>query len=195
MTNPPPIILRASGALGLFAQVDEVDAENLREWLTEDEVVFSFNPPEAARLVQPGKVVFVFGRRHPRVVADAPPALAPHALDERVIRDLSETRTKGGLTLLQVTAPRVLADTKQLMQTCEESISQHDARTLSQLAHRIKGNCLVIGATEAAGLAQALDDFAQLADLRAAKRALRELENALVRVDAAVLRAIAPASA
>ena len=71
MTNPPPIILKASGALGLFAHVDEIDADNLRDWLTEDKVAFSINPPEAAHLAQPGKVVFVFGRRHPRVVADA----------------------------------------------------------------------------------------------------------------------------
>lgn len=71
MTNPLPIILNACGALGLFAHVDEVDAGNLRDWLTEDGIVFSIDPSEAERLAQPGKVIFVFGRRHPRVVADA----------------------------------------------------------------------------------------------------------------------------
>ena len=38
--------------------------------LTEDRVPFSFNPPEAANLAQLGKAVFVFGRRHPRVVTE-----------------------------------------------------------------------------------------------------------------------------
>jgi hypothetical protein len=71
MTNRPPVILKANGALGLFVHVDETDAEELRDCLTADEVVFSFNPPEAEHLAQPGKATFVFGRRHPRVVAEA----------------------------------------------------------------------------------------------------------------------------
>ncbi len=71
MINPPPVILRASGAHGLFAHVDEVDAENLCDFLAEDRVEFLFNPPEAEPLAQPGKALFVFGRRHPRVIAEA----------------------------------------------------------------------------------------------------------------------------
>jgi len=69
MNNPPPVILKANGRVGLFIHYDEAEAVELRDCLTADEVEFSFNPPEAARLVQPGKAVFVFGRRHPRVVA------------------------------------------------------------------------------------------------------------------------------
>ena len=69
--EPSPLILRASGAHGLFTLVDEIDAENLRAFLTEDDMEFSFNPPGSEHLAQPGKALFVFGRQHPRVVADA----------------------------------------------------------------------------------------------------------------------------
>ncbi len=61
--------LKASDPLGLFIHYDEAGAGELRDCLTADEILFSFNPPEAATLAQPGKAVFVFGRRHPRVVA------------------------------------------------------------------------------------------------------------------------------
>ena len=68
-TDPPPVILKADGPLGLFIHYDEAGAGEFRDCLTADEIPFSFNPPEAANLAQPGKAVFVFGRRHPRVVA------------------------------------------------------------------------------------------------------------------------------
>ena len=70
LANPAPVILKASSSLGLFIHYDEAEAGELRDCLTEDKVPFSFNPPEAANLAQPGKAVFVFGRRHPRVVAE-----------------------------------------------------------------------------------------------------------------------------
>ena len=70
MTNPPPIILRANGALGLYIHVGETEAEELRDCLEADEVEFSFNPPEAEHLAQPGRAIIVFGRHHPRVVAE-----------------------------------------------------------------------------------------------------------------------------
>lgn len=66
----PRVVLRANGRVGLYLHYDETRAEELRECLEADEVEFSFNPPEAAHLTQPGKAVFVFGREHPRVVAD-----------------------------------------------------------------------------------------------------------------------------
>jgi hypothetical protein len=66
----PPVVLRANGQAGLYIHYDESGAEELRECLEADEVEFSFNPPVAAHLAQPGKAIFVFGRRHPRVVAD-----------------------------------------------------------------------------------------------------------------------------
>jgi hypothetical protein len=69
-SDPPPVILKANGRVGLFVHVDEAETEELRDCLTEDNIVFSFNPPEAEHLAQPGKAIFVFGRRHPRVVAE-----------------------------------------------------------------------------------------------------------------------------
>ena len=71
MIEPSPLLVRADAAHGLFTLVDEIDAENLRAFLTEDEFEFSFNPPGAEHLSQPGKMLFVFGQQHPRVVADA----------------------------------------------------------------------------------------------------------------------------
>ena len=68
-TDTPPVVLRANGAVGLYIHYDEAEAGELRDCLTEDKVPFSFNPSEAANLARPGKAVFVFGRRHPRVVA------------------------------------------------------------------------------------------------------------------------------
>lgn len=66
----PLVTLKADGAVGLYFHCDEAKAEELRDCLTEAKVKFSFNPPEAAHLAQPGKAILVFGRRHPRVVAE-----------------------------------------------------------------------------------------------------------------------------
>jgi hypothetical protein len=70
-TNSPQIILKADPVLGLFAHIPEADftAEEVRDGLAEDQVSFSFNPPEAAHLAQPGMATFVFGRGHPRFFA------------------------------------------------------------------------------------------------------------------------------
>jgi hypothetical protein len=72
-SDPPPVTLRFNDAVGLFIHYAEADfaAEDLRGCLLEDKVEFSLNPPEAAHLVQAGQAVFVFGRKHPRVVAEA----------------------------------------------------------------------------------------------------------------------------
>ncbi len=121
-----------------------------------------------------------------RHVSESSPALVSSVLDERVIRDLRETRTKTGRTLLQVTGSRVLADTQSLLNACAEALTRRETRTLSQLAHRIKGNCLVIGASQAASLAQTLDDSAQSAKWRAATRALAQLKNAFMMVNDAL---------
>ena len=65
----PPVVLRANGRVGLYLHYDEAGAQELHDCLEADEVEFAMNPPEATHLAQPGKAVFVFGRRHPRVVA------------------------------------------------------------------------------------------------------------------------------
>jgi hypothetical protein len=69
-SDPLPVALRFNDAVGLFIHYDEAEAEELRDCLLEDKVEFSFDPPEAAHLVRPGKAVFVFGKAHPRVVAE-----------------------------------------------------------------------------------------------------------------------------
>ncbi len=69
MSGPPPVILKADSALGLFAYVDEDHAEELCDRLTADLVAFSVNPPESGDLAEWGKTILVFGNRHPRTVA------------------------------------------------------------------------------------------------------------------------------
>lgn len=73
MTEPeefPPLTLKTDDKVGVYFLCDDAGADDLRACLKADEVKFSFNPPEAAHLTQPGKAIFVFGRRHPRVVAE-----------------------------------------------------------------------------------------------------------------------------
>lgn len=72
-TKPLPVILKTDPVLGLFVHVPEADflAEDVRGLLTEDRVQFSFNPPETAHLTQAGMATFVFGRGHPRFIAEA----------------------------------------------------------------------------------------------------------------------------
>ncbi len=66
----PPVILKSHDSLGLFVHYDEADAVVIHDSMKSDELQFSMNPAEAACLAQPGKAVFVFGRQHPRYVAD-----------------------------------------------------------------------------------------------------------------------------
>jgi len=70
MSEPPSIILRAADSVGLFIHYDQNRADEFSECLEADDVPFTLNPPEAAHLAQPGHAVFVFGDRHPRVVAE-----------------------------------------------------------------------------------------------------------------------------
>ncbi len=66
----PPIVLQHDGKAGLYFHYDELAAGRLGKCLKADKVPFSRNPPEAAHLAQPGKASFVFGRLHPRTVAE-----------------------------------------------------------------------------------------------------------------------------
>jgi len=70
-SDPLPVRLRFNDAVGLFIYYNEAEAGELRDCLLEDKVEFFFNPSEAAHLVRPGKAVFVFGKAHPKVVADS----------------------------------------------------------------------------------------------------------------------------
>lgn len=73
MSESPAIILKSDHVVGLFCRVAEADclAEDVRGALIEDRASFAFNPPEAAHLAEAGKAVFVFGKAHPRVIADS----------------------------------------------------------------------------------------------------------------------------
>ncbi|MEI2723455.1 MAG: hypothetical protein V9H26_07890 [Verrucomicrobiota bacterium] len=74
MTEPdefPPITLKTDGQVGVYFLCDEAGADDLRDCLKADEVKFSFNPAEGAHLLEGDKVLFAFGRAHPRFVAEA----------------------------------------------------------------------------------------------------------------------------
>lgn len=74
MTEPaefPSITLKADDKVGVYFLCDEAGADDLRDCLKADEVRFSFNPAAGAHLLEEGKVLFAFGRAHPRFVAEA----------------------------------------------------------------------------------------------------------------------------
>jgi hypothetical protein len=88
INEPPPIILKFDHAVGLFCRIPEADfqAEDVRDCLIEDLASFTFNPPEAAHLAAAGKAVFVFGKAHPRVVADSLKLVGEEVvLDESIV--------------------------------------------------------------------------------------------------------------
>ncbi len=67
----PPLTLKIDDQVGLYCLCDEAGADDLRDGLKSDEVQFSFNPSEGEHLAEVGKVLFSFGRVHPRVIAEA----------------------------------------------------------------------------------------------------------------------------
>lgn len=74
MTEPgefPPLTLKTDNQIGLYFLCDEASADDLRDCLKTDEVKLSFNPAEGAHLAEAGKVLFAFGKAHPRFVAEA----------------------------------------------------------------------------------------------------------------------------
>lgn len=74
MTEPekfPPLTLKTDDQVGVYFLCDETGADDLRDCLKADEVKFSFNPTEGAHLVESGKMLFAFGKAHPRCVAEA----------------------------------------------------------------------------------------------------------------------------
>ena len=73
MTEPefPPVTLKADDKVGLYFLCDEAGADDLRDCLKGDEVKFSVNPSAGAHLAEAGKVLFAFGKTHPRFVTEA----------------------------------------------------------------------------------------------------------------------------
>jgi len=112
------------------------------------------------------------------VVAGAQPLVSGSALDAAVVRDLASARTREGRTLLAVAGQRVLDDTPVCLEAIASAIRAKRLRSAAHLAHRIKGNCLMVGASEAAASAQRLDDALSRDDARAARTGLRALSRA-----------------
>jgi hypothetical protein len=67
----PPLTLKTDDRVGVYFLCAEADADELRDCLKADEVKFSFNPAEGAHLLKDGKVLFAFGKAHPRIVVEA----------------------------------------------------------------------------------------------------------------------------
>ncbi|MFO0687892.1 MAG: ATP-binding protein [Myxococcota bacterium] len=112
------------------------------------------------------------------VVAGAQPFVPSSELDAAVVRDLASARTREGRSLLEVAGQRVLDDTPTCLAEIAAAIRVRRLRPVAHLAHRIKGNCLMVGASTAAACAQRLDDALAHDDAKAARVELRRLEQA-----------------
>ncbi len=115
------------------------------------------------------------------------PALREVKLDPRVLEDLRETRSAEGRTLLDRMGARVLEDGAALLAELKSIVAERAprgagrddparsaavrARTLRHVAHRLKGNALLVGASELARECQKLEELA--AQGRASKRQAR----------------------
>lgn len=104
-------------------------------------------------------------------------------LDPAVVRDLASARARDGRSLLEVTAQRVLEDTPDCLRQIESALRRRELSPAASLAHRIKGNCLILGAANAAEWAQRLDDALTRDDLEDARANLRGLEHAIERLE------------
>src|SRR6266516_457178 len=69
MKKMRPIVLQQDAILGTFCCVPEEWSEELRRCLCEQEIRFALDPPEAGRLGQAGKAVFVFQEWPPHHLA------------------------------------------------------------------------------------------------------------------------------
>lgn len=117
------------------------------------------------------------GRAEPASL-DAPqaPASPGESFDAAVLRDLRETRDAQGRSLLLRMAPRIDADNQKLLRAIKRSRSRSELTKITHAAHRIRGNCLVLGARGAAALATRLEEAQLVRDI---DTAIRELEAGL----------------
>ncbi len=104
-------------------------------------------------------------------------------LDPAVVRDLASVRARDGRSLLEVTAQRVLEDTPDCLRQIESALRRRELPAAASLAHRIKGNCLILGAVDAAEWAQRLDDALTQDDRKGARSSLRGLARAIQRIE------------
>ncbi len=138
----------------------------------------------------------------PTAGASAAPAEGDGALDPAVLRDLGSARARDGRTLLEIAGQRVLEDTPDCLRQIDGALRRRRLPPAAALAHRIKGNCLIVGASDTAAWAQRLDDALARDDAKAAREARRGLARSFERLEgrlraeiAAVPAAAGPATA
>jgi len=120
------------------------------------------------------------------LVSGTHPLVSSDALDRAVVEDLALARGRDGRSLLQIAGARVLEDTPGCLRQLDAALAKRAPREAALLAHRIKGNCLMVGAAATARAAEALEDAIKEADAKrtiACRRALgasfAELEGVL----------------
>lgn len=116
-------------------------------------------------------------------------ASSEEVLDPAVVRDLASARARDGRSLLAIAAQRVLEDTPDCLRQIESALRRRELPAAASLAHRIKGNCLILGAASAAEWAQRLDDALTRDDRKGARSSLRGLVRAFQRLEQ-VLRSL-----
>lgn len=117
------------------------------------------------------------------LVAGAHPLVAAEALDRSVVADLASARGRDGRTLLQIAGARVLSDTPDCLGGIDAALAKRELRAAAHLAHRIKGNFLMVGATDAARAAQSLEDSMSAADPKRSRARLRALRASFAELD------------
>ena len=155
-------------------------------------------PREGPREARPGPTTTRPRTRRGR------PALREAELDARVLDDLRETRSGDGRTLLDRMGARVLEDGAPLLAELESIVAAwipgernptkppregtaEASQALRHVAHRLKGNALLVGATELARQCQKLEDLAATGrigrrQVRAVVEEHRALERTLRRI-------------
>lgn len=91
-------------------------------------------------------------------------------------------RTEGDVTLLQELIALFLEEYPSIMTALHAALQRGDMLTFSQLAHNIRGTVESFAATEAAIVAQRLEQYDKQEDIERAREACEELEVALVRL-------------
>jgi PAS domain S-box-containing protein len=115
--------------------------------------------------------------------AGAPLVGSEDTLDPAVVRDLGSAHTRDGRSLLEIASLRVLEDTPDCLRQIEAALRRRQLPPAASLAHRIKGNCLIVGAAATAEWAQRLDDALTRDDPKAARVQLRGLERSCERLE------------
>jgi len=127
----------------------------------------------------------------PNAVAGFQAPAREDCLDPAIVQELAAARSKDGRPLLETTGRRALEDSAECLAELRRALRRKSLPVAAHLAHRIKGNCLVVGATGAAAEAQRLDEALARDDAPASRAGLRALTRAIGQVEQA-LRALGP---